>query len=61
MTEEEKAQAEKSTPVNDGVITKVTVETFGEDYGKPKTLEPWDYYQWVKETYGIDLNQAITQ
>ena len=61
MTDEEKAQAEKSTPVNDVVITKVSVETFGEDYGKPQTLKPWDYYQWVKETYGIDLSQTITQ
>ena len=61
MTDEQKAQAEKSTPVNDVVISKVTVETFGEDFGLPKTLEPWDYYQWVKETYGIDLQQTITQ
>lgn len=61
MTDEQKAQAEKSTPVNDVVISKVTVETFGEDYGKPQTLKPWDYYQWVKETYGIDLQQSITE
>ena len=61
MKEEEKAQAEKSKPVNDVVITKVTVDTFGEDFGKPETLKTWDYYQWVKETYGIDLKQTITQ
>lgn len=59
MTEEEKAQAEKSTPVNDVIISKVTVETFGEDYGKPETLETWDYYQWFYETYGINLQQTI--
>lgn len=61
MTDEEKQQAEKSIPVTDVVISKVTVETYGEDYGKPETLEPWDYNKWVYETYGIDLNQVITQ
>ena len=59
MSEEEKQQAEKSTPVNDVIIEKVTVETFGEDYGLPETLETWDYYQWVYETYGINLQQTI--
>ena len=61
MTEEEKKQAEKSVPVNDVVITKVTVDTFGEDFGLPKTLETWDYYQWIYETYGINLQQTITE
>lgn len=53
-TDEEK---EKSTPVNDVIISKVTVETFGVDYGKPETLETWNYYDWVYKTYGINLNQ----
>ena len=57
MTEEEKANAEKSVPVNDVIISKVTVETFGSDYGLPETLETWDYYQWIYETYGINLKQ----
>ena len=48
-------EAEKSTPVNDVIITKVTVETYGVDYGKPNTLKPWDYYEWIYQTYGIDL------
>lgn len=55
MTEEEKKQAEKSVPVKDVIITKVTVETFGADFGLPETLEPWDYYDWIYETYGIKL------
>lgn len=55
MTEEEKAEAEKSTPVNDVIISKVTVETYGVDYGLPETLEVWDYYDWIYETYGIKL------
>ena len=61
LKEEEKEQAEKSTPVNDVIITKVIVETFGADYGLPETLEPWDYYDWVYKTYGINLQQTITQ
>jgi len=61
MTDEEKEQAEKSTPVNDVIISKVTVETNGIDYGKPETLETWNYYDWVYETYGINLQQTITQ
>lgn len=62
MTEEQKAQAEKSKPVTDIVISKVTVETYGEDFGLPETLETWNYYDWVYKTYGINLNQTtITQ
>ena len=48
---------EASTPVNDVIISKVTVETYGIDYGKPETLEVWDYYDWLYQTYGIDLTQ----
>lgn len=61
MKEEEKENAEKSTPVKDVIISKVTVETHGADFGKPETLETWDYYQWIYETYGINLQQTITQ
>ena len=44
-------------PVNDVVISNVSVETFGIDYGTPETLEPWNYNDWVYQTYGIDLTQ----
>ena len=56
-TTENKEEKEKSTPVNDVIISKVTVETNGDDYGMPETLEPWDYYDWVYKTYGINLKQ----
>ncbi len=59
--EEDKREKEKSTPVNDVIISKVTVETYGVDYGRPETLETWDYYDWVYKTYGINLRQNITQ
>ena len=50
-------QKEKSTPVNDIIISKVSVETYGVDYGKPETLDTWNYNDWVYKTYGINLNQ----
>ena len=49
-----------STPVNDVIISSVTVETYGIDYGKPKTLDVWDYYDWVYKTYGINLKSYNT-
>ena len=55
-TTESTEQKEKSTPVKDVIISKVTVETYGADFGKPKTLEPWSYYDWIYQTYGIDLS-----
>ena len=53
----ESESKEKSTPVNDVIISKVSVETYGVDYGKPDTLETWNYYDWVYKTYGINLKQ----
>lgn len=47
-------------PVNPPVIAKMTVETFGVNYGEPKTVEPFDYYKWVYEQYGIDLGNIST-
>lgn len=53
----ESESKEKSTPVNDVIISKVSVETYGVDYGKPDTVETWNYYDWVYKTYGINLKQ----
>ena len=54
---ESSTEKEVSTPVNDVKISKVTVETYGVKYGLPKTLDTWNYYDWVYKTYGIDLRQ----
>lgn len=54
------SNTEVSTPVNDVIISSVTVETYGVDYGKPKTLDVWDYYDWVYKTYGINLKSYNT-
>ena len=50
-------ESEKSKPVNDVIITKVEVDTFGVNYDKPETLKKWNYYDWIQETYGINLRQ----
>lgn len=44
---EENENAEVSTPVNKPVITSISVETYGVDYGLPKTLTPFDYMSWM--------------
>lgn len=52
----EKEGEEASEPATDIVIKSVTVETYGVDYGKPKIVEPWDYYKWLSQVYGINLD-----
>ncbi len=52
--ESQEANAEVSTPVNPPKITSIKVETFGEDYGLPETLEPFDYMSWMYKQYGLD-------
>ena len=48
--------AEVSTPKKDVKIKKVTVDTFGEEYGKPETLTPFNYMNWLYSQYGITTN-----
>ena len=50
---EENANTEISTPVNPPKITSIKVETYGEEYGLPKTLEPFDYMSWMYKQYGM--------
>lgn len=38
-------------PINPPVITSITVETYGIDYGKPKTVTPFDYYSYMMQQY----------
>lgn len=49
----ESANTEKSKPKKDVVISSVKVETYGVDYGTPKTLEPFNYMNWLYSMYGI--------
>ena len=57
---EESGNTEVSTPVNPPKITSLKVETNGEDYGLPTTLEPFDYTSWMYKQYGIDPNSMVT-
>ena len=50
---QEDEQSEKSIPVEDVIISKVTIETYGRDYALPKTLETFDFYKWLYQMYGI--------
>lgn len=38
-------------PINPPVITKITVDTFGVDYGMPETMEPFDYSSYLSQQY----------
>ncbi len=40
------------TPKKAPKIKSVSVETYGVDYGIPKTVEPFDYTSWLMEQYG---------
>lgn len=52
---------EVSTPVNPPKITSLKVDTFGVNYGLPKTFEPFDYTSWLYKQYGIDPSTLATQ
>lgn len=47
--------SEKSTPVTDVIISNVIIETYGEDYGLPETLDKFDFYEWLYKMYGIKV------
>lgn len=51
--QEETEGAEVSTPVNPPKVTSIRVETYGIDYGLPKTLTPFDYNTWLYQQYGV--------
>ena len=50
---EETGNTEESTPKKDVKIKSVKVDTFGVDYGMPKTMEPFNYMNWLYSQYGI--------
>lgn len=52
--EEAETQEETKTkdrPINPPVIKSITVDTKGVDYGKPETVEPFDYYSYLMQQY----------
>lgn len=48
---------EVSKPVEDVIITSITVETNGVKYDKPKTLEPFNYMKWLYSQYGLTYTE----
>ncbi len=54
---EDSENAEVSTPVNPPVITSISVETYGIDYGLPETLTPFDMTSWMYKQYGSSISQ----
>ena len=55
--EQSNSNTEISAPVTDVKITSVTVDTHGVEYGKPDTIEPFNYMKWLYAQYGLDFNQ----
>lgn len=40
-------------PATDVVITSISVDTYGVDYGVPETMEPFNYYNWLMQYYNF--------
>ncbi len=45
---------EISSPVEKVVISNMSVDTFGADYGLPETIEPFNYMKWLYGMYGME-------
>ena len=56
--DENGAELTADMPINKPVITSITIETFGEDYGEPETLEPFNYYNYLMQYYGSSLSES---
>ena len=52
--DEDGAQIPSDKPKKDIVITSITVDTFGVDYGIPETKESFNYYNWLMKYYNFN-------
>lgn len=50
---ENNANKEISSPVEKVVISSISVDTFGVNYGMPETIEPFNYMKWLYGMYGL--------
>lgn len=50
-TVDEETKKPSETPANKPIITKISVDTFGVNYGEPTTVTPFDYYSWMLSQY----------
>ena len=55
-TDDEGKETSTEKPVNPPVIEKMTVDTFGVDYGYPETMDAFDYTSWLMQNYGSSFN-----
>lgn len=46
-------EIQSDTPKKQPIIKSITVETYGVDYGIPKTLDVFDAYSWMLQQYGM--------
>ncbi len=60
VTRDKNATEGVDKPVNPPVIKSIKVETYGVDYGEPKTLEPFNYYNWLMKQYQTSTSQQTT-
>ena len=52
----ENANLTQDKPINPPVIKSIRVETYGVDYGMPKTIEAFDYSSYLMQQYGSSSN-----
>ncbi len=58
QTEEQTStNLEVSKPVQDVIISSISVETNGVKYDKPQTLEPFNYMKWLYSQYGLTYTE----
>ena len=55
VTRDSSAEEGVDKPVNPPVITSLSVETFGVDYGVPETTDVFDVQEWFNQYYGTSL------
>lgn len=49
-------------PLQKPVITSITVDTFGVDYGNPETIDPFNYEDYMNKLYGSNaINTSISE
>ena len=53
-TDEEGNETKTEKPVNPPVIEKITVDTFGVDYGYPETQDAFDYTSYLMQQYNLN-------
>lgn len=53
--DEQGNQISSDMPKEKPVITSIRVETYGVDYGMPKTVKPFNYYNWLMQNYSTQV------